>query len=231
MKTRLALLAPAALLLGLLCMASCAEPLENPISTNSSEDPITILDIDTVYITDTVILQDTLIVEDSSGQSDTVIVVDTMVVIDTLVFGDTIIVVDTLVIVDTLVQEDTVVITDTLVQIDTVVVVDTVIICVPDSAQTMCRRLSTLQCKIIWYLQNNPGRYRLEFSSETKYGSPPAALNVRVDGKEHTWMRSESEEFFLEVDMGPDATIKVWPDYSLAACGWALDICVTITPL
>jgi len=137
----------AALLLIMVIISNCADPLDitnQPVPPNQNPTDTTYL-IDTLYVIDTVTQThfDTTIVLDTvyNGTVDTVTIVDTVTqthfdttyVVDTVVHGH----VDTVVVVDTVTQNhyDTTYVVDTVTnnQIDTIMVIDTVIVSRPDT--------------------------------------------------------------------------------------------------
>ena len=193
--------------------------------------------LDTVFVGDTVTVSDTVFVGDTVTVtvSDTVFVGDTITVSDTVFVGDTVAVIDTVLVTDTLHVSDTVVVTDTVRSVDTVVVTDTVIVkdCDDDDHDQCSKQCNTLNSKhkvITWRLDNEAGRYKLEFTSWTEKDMPAQKLWIEVGGQKYAWTPSQDNEFSLELNLPADATVKMWSD-NPHAYGHDIKVCLSLTEL
>jgi len=208
MKRQLALAMVAALVLGALLVASCANPLE------STPELVTPQGTDTLRLTDTLLLMDTLLVSDSLPCTDTVFLPDSVVCTDTFF------------VVDTLREIDTVVVTDSVFQIDTVFVT------MPDTSDCgrMCSQMSSAQSQITWLLDNAAGSYRLEFAALAERNKPPQKLILEFDGTTYEWTVQESSDYSVDVNLPDDATIRIAVDQP-KALGHSIAVCLTAMSL
>lgn len=244
MKTLIRFLAAATLLVAAIILVNCADPLEpqglvspeNPRDTVRLHDTIvrtdTVIDQDTIIGNDTVIQTDTIIQIDTIFGADTVIVVDTFNQIDTVVQFDTIVQTDTVVRPDTIVVIDTLNQTDTVVVLDTVVVIDTVIVTPPDTCRPLqfCAQLSAALKEIVWMLQNQAGRYRLEFAATVVQGHPPKTLLLTINDQVYTWLPGTEPSLVLELNLPRNTVISIKPDKPMAN-GHEVNICLKPTRL
>ena len=208
MKRQFALAMVAALVLGTLLVASCANPLE------STPELVTPQGTDTLRLTDTLLLWDTLFVSDSLPCTDTVFLSDSVVYADTLF------------IVDTVREIDTVVVTDSVFRIDTVFVT------MPDTSDCgrMCSQISSAQSQITWLLDNAAGLHRLDFAAQAERNKPAQTLILEVDGTAYEWTVQESSDYSVDVNLPDDATIRI-SVLQPKALGHSIAVCLTATPL
>jgi hypothetical protein len=152
--------------------------------------------------------------------------IDTLLLMDTLFMSESVLVTDTVVIVDTVREVDTVIVTDSVFQ------VDTVFVSVPDTSDCgrMCAELSSHSKKIVWLLDNDAGRYRLEFDGEPERQQPRQRLFVEMGGKTYQWTVQDNPTLIIDVDLSADDRITI-SSCNPHAFGHAIAICVTTTPL
>lgn len=200
MKRLILLLLLALSIIGMQAIIDCSKPLDSyAVVPDPDPDPKT---KDTIYIYDTLFVTDTVITVD------TIFGYDTTFIYDTIFDGDTIILVDTIV--------------DTVIQADTIIIIDTLSI-----SPTYCASLSFYQKTITWMLQNQSGRYRLEFVASGDNNDPKEKLVIEIDGDTFEWRPYDNPEIVLELDLDDDARTLI---YSLTphAFGHALDICLKV---
>lgn len=214
MKRQWGLSVVAVLVLGALLVASCANPLESTPKPEPLQQIDTLLLMDTLFMSDSVLCTDTLFLSDSVLVTDTIIVVDTVIVTDSIVQSDTVRLVDTLVITDSMFQ------------------VDTVFVSVPDTSDCgrMCAELSSHSKKIVWLLDNDASRYRLEFDGQPERQQPKQRLFVEVGGRTYQWTVQDNPTLTIDADLDADARITI-SSCNPHAFGHAIAICVTATPL
>lgn len=132
---------------------------------------------------------------------------------------------------DTLVIDgDTVFTVDTVTVSDTVTVVDTVTIYQPEpgTVQVVCSILQYNLREIVWTFHNEAGLYRLEFEASPEREFHDYTLTVVIDGQEFTWDPVYGTIFTKELNLGENATIRVWPNQPLLL-GHQVDICLAIS--
>lgn len=194
---------------------------------------------DTVRLVDTVQVLDTISVTDTVMFSDTVVVTDTVRVPDSIVYRDTLVVTDTVTVTDSVVVSDTVTVTDsifvtdTLHVNDTIVVTDTVVVEIPDTSacsNSFCSNLSSHQQNIVWLLDNNAGRYRLEFTGEAERDKPLQEVTITVDNRQYKWSPATDATFNIDLHLGDDAKVELSVDKP-PAYGHALSVCLKVVEL
>jgi hypothetical protein len=109
---------------------------------------------------------------------------------------------------------------------ETVVVIDTVVV-----ADTMfCGRLSSHRQEIVWLLQNEEGRFVLEFMVEVEREVRSQTLLIDIDDQQFWWHLAENSKFTTEQELGQDASIRI-TSIPPHAYGQAIDICLKLEAL